>query len=246
MSASRAGAPPALAAAAAAERLPVPAEVLDLRNDPRAPDFSDLPEDALICIFSLLPSISLRACAVTNKAWSRALERAPEPVRRRAYWLHQWTAAGAGASIQPPDSTVCSGGGTWHPGGVALASTLQLSTQADAGFRLVVDGASAGDLLVGITLLHGAVAKPAAAGTACAVDAPRSAALGADTSPPLEMGYEYMLVPGQQIWASGLLYYIQKHNRPSNPAAGKGKVSHLERIGSAHCRDSEGSSATAC
>ena len=98
-----------------------------------SPDFAELPEDALCSIYHLLPAFSLRAAAASNKAWCRALRRSPLPTRRRADWLHRWTVTGAGASIHQPDSAVCAGDGKWTPGGVALATTLQLSTAQDAG-----------------------------------------------------------------------------------------------------------------
>jgi hypothetical protein len=113
--------------------------------------FAGLPEDVLSCLFSFLPAYSLRAAAATNRAWRRALQLAPEPLRRRAAWRHCWSMAGAGAAIAAVDRAVCTGGGTWHPGGVAVASSLLLSTQTDAGFRLVVESAAPGDLLMGIT-----------------------------------------------------------------------------------------------
>ena len=119
---------------------------------PSSPDFADLPEDALLSIYALLPTYSLRAAAASNKAWCRALRRSPILVRQRADWLHHWTCSGAGASIQRTDSAVCAGDGKWTPGGVALATTLQLSRGQDAGFRLVVEDAAPGDLLMGITL----------------------------------------------------------------------------------------------
>ena len=97
------------------------------------PDFAELPEDALCTIYALLPAFSLRAAAASNKAWCRALRRSPLPTRRRADWLHRWTVTGAGASIHQPDSAVCAGDGKWTPGGVALATTLQLSSAQDAG-----------------------------------------------------------------------------------------------------------------
>ena len=98
-----------------------------------SPDFAELPEDALCVIYALLPAFSLRAAAASNKAWCCALRRSPLPIRRRADWLHRWTVTGAGASIHQPDSAVCAGDGKWTPGGVALATTLQLSTAQDAG-----------------------------------------------------------------------------------------------------------------
>ena len=67
-----------------------------------------------------------------------ALTRAPQHVRHRAAWLHHWTVGSAGACIQRADSAVRTGDGTWHPGGVALAGTLQLSITSNAGFRLVL------------------------------------------------------------------------------------------------------------
>ena len=105
-----------------------------------------VPEDVLICIFDQLPPCSLRAAATSNKAWCSALRRSPESIRRRASWLHHWTTAG-GASIRHVDPAVCTGDGTWHPGGVALSATLHLSRRPpDTGFRLIVEDASAGCL----------------------------------------------------------------------------------------------------
>eukprot|EP01047_Picozoa_sp_COSAG01_P005596 COSAG01_NODE_193_length_22433_cov_91.669114_20_plen_102_part_00 len=48
-------------------------------------------------------------------------------------WCHRWTAAGAGATIGASDLAVCRGGGTWHPGGVAVATTFKLRTAASTG-----------------------------------------------------------------------------------------------------------------
>lgn len=140
---------------------------MDLGKVPPAgaepPDFRHLPEDALIMIYTLLPPYSLRAAAMSNAAWRHALTRAPQHVRHRAAWLHHWTVGSAGACIQRADSAVCTGDGTWHPGGVALAGTLQLSITSNAGFRLVCEHAAPGDLLMGITLHQPAVAPPSAA-----------------------------------------------------------------------------------
>eukprot|EP01052_Picozoa_sp_SAG31_P000072 SAG31_NODE_2_length_46263_cov_45.908043_42_plen_294_part_00 len=119
-----------------------------------APSSSSLPADALVCIFDLLPPSSLRACAVANKAWRDALQCAPETVRRRAGWLHRWTAAAAGASVCKGYGDVVRGGGSWHPGGVAISATLHLSAAQNVSFRIVVEVASPGDLLVGITRLE--------------------------------------------------------------------------------------------
>ena len=123
-------------------------------NSSREPEcgFAHLPQDALIGIYTFLPSYSLRAAAATNKCWSHALRQAPLPVRQRAAWRHRWTRVGAGASLQHPDSCVCTCDGTWSPGGVVLSTTLRLSLGRDAGFRLVVEDVAPGDLLMGITL----------------------------------------------------------------------------------------------
>ena len=173
-------------------------------NDPEFA-FADLPADALSSIFMLLPAFSLRAAAASNKAWCLALRQAPLPIRRRAAWLHYWTAAGAGAAIQRADSAVCTGDGKWSPGGVALG-TLQLSKGKDAGFRLVVEDAAPGDLLMGITLHQPSVA--AAAPSASDVgggDGAAAAAAGAagDSGgmPPLEMGYHFIM--GRRLDADG-------------------------------------------
>jgi hypothetical protein len=137
-----------------------------------AKGFANLPDDVLGYVFSLLSAYSLRAAASTNQTWCRALKLAPKPVRRRAAWMHHWTAAGAGAWIHPRDAAVCTGGGTWHPGGIAVASSLQLSSSTNGSFRLVVESAAKGDLLMGITqLLAGRAGTPA----------------------PLDMGYHYIL-----------------------------------------------------
>lgn len=179
-------------------------------------DFADLPDDALNTIYMLLPAYSLRAAAASNTAWLLALRRAALPIRRRASWLHHWTMAGAGASIQRADAAVCTGDGTWHPGGVALASTLHLSTGQDSGFRLVVEDAAPGDLLMGITLLQpdaGPSAASGAGGSGGSVagsggaedggdgDAGGEGAAGAHAAAagavggvaPLEMGYHFMM-----------------------------------------------------
>ena len=157
---------------------------------PPDPEFSfaELPEDAMSSIYTLLPAHSLRAAAASNTAWCHALRRAPQAVRSRAGWLHCWTSAGAGASIQHTDSAVCSGDGSWSPGGVALASTLPLSRTQDSGFRLVVEDAAPGDLLMGITL-H----QPEAAGAAAGGDDGRMSLL--------EMGYHYIM--GRRLGADG-------------------------------------------
>ena len=164
----------------------------DLASPAPAPEpgsfFGALPEDVLSDVYAVLPAYSLRAAAATNRAWCNALKAAPDAVRRRARWLHRWTAAGAGASIHS-DPSVCSGGGTWHPGGVALASTLRLSTEADAGFRLVLEDPAPGDLLMGITL-HPPDPEPA------------QLAAEADGSDPLDMGYHFLL--GRNSHSAGL------------------------------------------
>ena len=113
--------------------------------------FASLPDEAQDVVLSMLSSYDLRACCVASKAWQRAILRAPEAVRHRASWLHQWTAADAGALIEG-DRAVCTGAGTWHPGGVSVATTLHLSTKRDMAFRLIIEKASSGDILAGITL----------------------------------------------------------------------------------------------
>ena len=165
---------------------------------PPAPevDYAELPEDALCTIYALLPAFSLRAAAASNSAWCRALRGAGPATRRRASWVHHWTDASVGASIQPADTAVCTGDGSWHPGGVALAATLHLRKGQDSGFRLTVDAAAPGDLLMGITLLQPEATPPAAA----ALDVGISDR-GAPPHPPLEMGYHYMM--GRRLDAVG-------------------------------------------
>ena len=161
-------------------------------------NFAALPEDALSNIYALLPAYSLRAAAAVNAAWCHALWRAPVPVRQRASWRHHWTRAGGGASIGfGADSAVCTGDGTWH-GGVALASTLRLSSAQDSGFRLVVEAAAPGDLLMGITL-HPEAATPAASADGGSGGVGGGGGPGGPT--PLEMGYNYMM--GRRCDADG-------------------------------------------
>lgn len=150
--------------------------------------FARLPDDVLTYVFSFLPPYSLRSAAATNRWWLRVLWLAPKPVRRRASWRHRWTAAGAGASIQN-DPAVCTGGGTWHPGGVALASSLLLSTHTDVRFRLVIETAAPGDLLMGITQR---LPDDALAGSVGDLD----------LWSPLEMGYHYIM--GRTSEAAGV------------------------------------------
>ena len=144
-----------------------------------------LPDDSMACIFSQLPAHSLRACAATNRAWKQALLRAPDDVRRRLRWRHQWTEVGAGASIPRGDPTVCIGAGTWHPGGVAVAATLQMSKAEDSGFRLILEDASPGDLLAGITL-HKLLSS---GGT----DSPGRRAAASSVGRLLDMGYDFIM-----------------------------------------------------
>ena len=197
---------------------------------PSSPDFADLPEDALLSIYALLPACSLRAAAASNKAWCRALRRSPLLVRQRADWLHHWTCSGAGASIKRTDSAVCAGDGKWTPGGVALATTLQLSRGQDAGFRLVVEDAAPGDLLMGITL-HQPVppssddtAPPSASdggGSGVGVsdggvgvgDGGAGAA-AAGLAPLLEMGYHFLM--GRSVDANGC---VQMSAAPTAPGS---------------------------
>ena len=159
-------------------------------------DFAELPEDALYTIYALLPAWSLRAAAASNSAWHRALMASGPAVLARAAWMHHWTEASAGASIQRADTAVCTGDGSWHPGGVALATTLQMCKGQDTGFRLCVEAAAPGDLLMGITLRRSDAATPVAA--------PAATFDGATSSPPpttLEMGYHYMM--GRRLDADG-------------------------------------------
>ena len=165
-------------------------------------DYAVLPEDVLINIYMLLPACSLRAAAASNKVWYRALQQAPSPLHQRAAWLHHWTFAGAGARIWPVDSDVCAGDGSWTPCGVALATTLLLSRAQDSGFRLVVEDAAPGDLLMGITLHRPGVGDDGAT--------PRLEEL-------LQMGYHYML--GRRIDADG---EIQTSPTPSSTQPGGG------------------------
>ena len=194
--------------------------------DPAERNFADLPEDALNSIYALLPAYSLRAAAASNTAWFRALKQAPQPVRWRASWLHHWTLSGAGASIQRADPAVCTGDGTWSPGGVALASTLHLSRAQHSGFRLVIEDAAPGDLLMGITLHQpdapasaaGAAAAGTAAASACAAaagdDGGVPPANGGPPPPPLlEMGYHFIM--GRSMDADGDI-------QMSPPVAGRG------------------------
>ena len=151
-------------------------------------DFAGLHEDALDTIYALLSSCSLRAAAATNSAWCRALRRSPQHVRRRASWPHEWTLAGAGALIQHKDGAVCAGDGTWE-GGVALASTLKLSRAHASGFRLVIEVAAPGDLLMGITRY-----QPEVDGIVGAGD-------GVEELSLLDMRYHYIM--GRRIDANG-------------------------------------------
>ena len=113
-------------------------------------------------------------------------------IRRRACWRHEWTSVGAGAVIQRADSAVCAGDGSWHPGGVALASALQLSRAQDySGFRLIIDTASGRDLLMGITEQPGV--QPTTSG-----DVGEGTAEG---TPILKMGYHYIM--GRRLGADG-------------------------------------------
>ena len=160
-------------------------------------DFAGLPEDALISIYMLLPAYSLRAAAASNTAWHRALQQAPRLVRWRAGWLHHWTLAGAGACIQSTDAAVCAGDGSWTPCGVALATTLHMSTAQDSGFRLVVEDAAPGDLLMGITLFQPGVGDDGAT--------PRLEEL-------LEMGYHYIM--GRRIDADGEIQTSPSGSQP--------------------------------
>lgn len=155
---------------------------------PLESDFAGLPEDALITIYTFLPAFSLRSAAASNTAWCRALRRAPLLIRQRASWLHHWTLAGAGATIQQPDSAVCTGDGNWTPGGLALASTVHLTRAQNTGFRFVVEDAAPGDLLMGLTLHQPDTAAP-------------PAAAGALLEQLLGMGYHYMM--GRRIDADG-------------------------------------------
>ena len=155
--------------------------------------FARLPEDVLNFIFWFLPPYSLRSAAATNRVWRRALQLAPKPIRQRAAWRHRWTAAGAGATIES-DPTVCTGGGTWHPGGVALASTMLLSTQTLLQFRLVVESASPGDLLMGITQHF-----PDRNSSGTSDDA--------NVCSPLEMGYHYIM--GRSSAAAGIGHEVR-------------------------------------
>lgn len=163
-------------------------------------DFAELPEDALCTIYALLPASSLRAAAASNSAWCRALRASNTVTRRRASWLHHWTDASAGASLQRGDTAVCTGDGSWHPGGVALATTLHLCKRKDSGFRLSVEAAAPGDLLMGITLHMPDTATPLAAlnpGTSDGGSSPPPP----PPTPPLEMGYHYMM--GRRLDADG-------------------------------------------
>ena len=148
--------------------------------------FARLPEDVTNCLLSFLSSYSLRAVAATNRAWRRALQLAPEHLQKRANWKHRWTAAGAGATIET-DPAVCTGGGTWHPGGVALASTMLLSTQIDCQFRLIIDRVGPGDLLMGITQYHPEISMNGSGEQTCRL---------------LEMGYHYIM--GRTSTAGGV------------------------------------------
>eukprot|EP00312_Isochrysidales_sp_CCMP1244_P033817 CAMPEP_0202766266 /NCGR_PEP_ID=MMETSP1388-20130828/30144_1 /ASSEMBLY_ACC=CAM_ASM_000864 /TAXON_ID=37098 /ORGANISM="Isochrysis sp, Strain CCMP1244" /LENGTH=149 /DNA_ID=CAMNT_0049434885 /DNA_START=73 /DNA_END=518 /DNA_ORIENTATION=+ len=139
-------------------------------------ELADLPEDLLSgSIYPLLPAYSLRAAAATSNSWRRALIQAPPAVRRRASWRHGWTETGAGASRHPVDFAVCAADGSWHPGGAALASSLHFSVGEDVGFRLIIEEAAPGDLLMGITLLTGIAAAAVEVGG----DAAAAAAAGA-------------------------------------------------------------------
>ena len=118
------------------------------------------------------------------------------PVRRRACWLHEWTSVGAGAIIQRTDSAVCAGDGAWHPGGVALASALHLSRAQDySGFRLIIEGAPGGDLLMGIT--QQTSQQPGVQPIASDDDGEG----GAEGTQILETGYHYIM--GRRLGADG-------------------------------------------
>lgn len=58
--------------------------------------------------------------------------------------------AGAGATVDAHDPAICSGAGTWHPGGVVLAPGLALSTEDDVSWRLSIEVGAPGDILIGI------------------------------------------------------------------------------------------------
>ena len=202
-----------------------------------SPDFADLPEDALNSIYTLLPAFSLRAAAASNKAWCRVLRRSPLSIRQRADWLHHWTSAGAGASIQHTDSAVCAGDGKWTPGGVVLSTTLHLTRGQDVGFRLVVEDAAPGDLLMGITLHQSMpppsddTALPAASdggdggagggdgGDVGVGDGGAGGAGGAGAEPSglaplLEMGYHFLM--GRRLDANGC---VQMSAAPTAPGS---------------------------
>ena len=86
----------------------------DLASPAPAPEpgsfFGALPEDVLSAVYAVLPAYSLRAAAATSRAWRDALRAAPDAVRRRAQWLHRWTAAGAGAPRGPPPPGLAASG----------------------------------------------------------------------------------------------------------------------------------------
>jgi len=102
-----------------------------------------------ICPF--LYSAALRYLARVCPAFCLALRHAPEEIRRRGNNLVCWSEFGGGSQVELCDAAVALGGGTWHPGGVAVAD-LPLRDRSSISFRFVLERPCAsGDLLLGIT-----------------------------------------------------------------------------------------------
>jgi len=102
-------------------------------------------------VFANLRAADLRSAAAACGALQQELQRAPHDVRWCAQSLVRWSACGGGAHVDERDPAVVIGGGTWHPGGVAVAD-LRLTNAWRGAWRFVLErGARRGDLLFGIT-----------------------------------------------------------------------------------------------
>jgi len=102
-----------------------------------------------ICPF--LNSAALRYLAQVCHSLCLNLRNAPETIRRQANNMVCWSGFGGGSKAELCDAAVASGGGTWHPGGVAVAN-LPLRNISSTSFRFVLERPCAsGDLLLAIT-----------------------------------------------------------------------------------------------